>query len=97
MMQELIDLENESNGIKARIAVLSRPVTRYDTERTISAFQRVTGIKNRPPEQQKELVQAVVHRVQVEQDSYRILLSCSAYSGDEPPRYAEQVIPRYIQ
>ena len=97
MMQELIDLENESNGIKARLAVLSRPVTRYDTERTVNAFQRVTGIKNRPPEQQKELIQTVVHRVQVEQDSYRILLSCSAYGGDEPPRYAEQVIPRYVQ
>ena len=94
LADDLARLEKERDQLQLRAAALRRPATRYDTQATVAAIASCEGIKKQPPEQQKNLLQAAVHKVCVSDEEYKIIFNWHTCSGDEPPKYVCQSIIR---
>ena len=85
LADDLRRLEKERDDLQNRSSVLRRPATRYDAQATVAAIAACKGIKKQPPEQQKTLLQAAVHKVFVSADDYKIIFNWHTGRGDEPP------------
>ena len=94
LMTELETLEREASVISSRIETLRHPRGRYNAAQMEQLLRAAANIKEMPPAQQRERLQAAVHRVQVFDKTYRILLAWQPVGGDEPPVYACHDIPR---
>ena len=90
LADDLRRLEKERDDLQARAAVLRRPATRYDAPATVAAIAACAGIKKQPPDQQKTLLQAAVHKVCVSSEEYKILFNWHTGGGDEPPHHVSQ-------
>lgn len=86
LADDLRRLEKDREDLQARAASLRRPATRYDAPATVAAITACEGIKKQPPDQQKLLLQAAVHKVLVSDEEYKILFNWHTGGGDEPPR-----------
>lgn len=86
LADDLRRLEKDREDLQARAASLRRPATRYDAPATVAAITACAGIKKQPPDQQKLLLQAAVHKVLVSDEEYKILFNWHTGGGDEPPR-----------
>lgn len=94
LADDLRRLEKERADLEACAAATRRPATRYDGQRTAAAISACEGIKKQPPEQQKNLLQAAVHKVYVSADDYRIVFNWHTDGGDEPPYPVCQSVKR---
>ena len=94
LADDLRRLEKDRADLQARAASLRRPVARYDVQATVAAITACAGIKKQPPDQQKALLQAAVHKVLVSDEDYRITFNCHTSGGDDPPYPVQQLIPR---
>ena len=95
LADDLRRLEKERDDLQARAAVLRRPASRYDAPATVAAITACEGIKKQPPDQQKLLLQAAVHKVLVSDEEYRILVNWHTGGGDEPPHPMSQSFIRH--
>lgn len=94
LADDLTRLEDERRQLQLRADALRRPASRYDAQATVAAITACAGIKNKPPEQQKNLLQAAVYKVLVSAEEYKILFNWHLGGGDEPPHPVCQSIPR---
>ena len=94
LADDLTRLEDERRQLQLRADALRRPASRYDAQATVAAITACAGIKNKPPEQQKNLLQAAVYKVLVSAEEYKILFNWHLGGGDEPPHPVCQSIQR---
>ena len=95
LADDLRRMEKERDDLQARAASLRRPATRYNAPATVAAITACAGIKKQPPDQQKLLLQAAVHKVSVSDEEYRIVFSWHTGGGDEPPHPVSQSFIRH--
>ncbi len=96
LMDELRSIEKRTASLQAKIDRLSRPVARYDADRLVAAIRATRDIEKRPPDQQRQLIQAAVSRVLVTADDFTVNLLWPMCGGDEPPQYIGHKIKRNI-
>lgn len=94
LADDLRRLEKERTDLQEKSAALRRPAARYDAPATIAAITACAGIKKQPPDQQKALLQAAVHKVYVSPDDYKIVFNWHTSCGDEPPHPVCQSVNR---
>ena len=94
LADDLRRLEKERDDLQARASSLRRPASRYDAPATVAAITACAGIKKQPPDQQKLLLQAAVHKVLVSDEEYKVLFNWHTGGGDEPPHPVSQSSPR---
>lgn len=94
LMDELQSIEKRTAALLAKIDKISRPVSRYDADKLIQAVHAADEIEKLPPDQQRQLVQAAVHKVTVTADDFNITLLWPKYGGDDPPQYIGHMIRR---
>lgn len=94
LMDELRAIERKTDALQGKIDRLTRPTPRYDADRLVAAIRATRDIEKRPPDQQRQLVQATVSRVFVTADDFNVTLLWPMYGGDEPPQYIGHRIPR---
>ena len=94
LADDLTRLEEDRRQLQLRAAALRRPATRYSASATVAAVTACAGIKKQPPDQQKMLVQAAIHKVFVSADDYRVIMNWHTDSGDDPPHPVCQLIHR---
>lgn len=94
LMDELQSIEKRTAALLAKIDKISRPVSRYDAEKLIQAVHAADEIEKLPPDQQRQLVQAAVHRVTVTADEFNVTLLWPKCGGDDPPQYIGHKVKR---
>lgn len=94
LADDLRRLEKERDDLQARASSLCRPASRYNAPATVAAITACAGIKKQPPDQQKLLLQAAVHKVLVSDEEYKVLFNWHTGGGDEPPHPVSQSFPR---
>lgn len=87
LMDELRQLEKEEDALEEKRAKLLRPIATYNTDITIDAVLACEGIKKRPREEQRALLQRALSAVEITPDSYRVCLAWHTCGGDDPPPY----------
>ena len=97
LADDLRRLEKDRDDLQARASSLRRPATRYDALATVAAITACAGIKKQPPDQQKLLLQAAVHKVLVSDEEYKILFNWHTGGGDEPPHPVSQSFPHPVR
>lgn len=94
LMTELRQNESDQAKLTEKINALRRGSTRYDVEKTITSIKACIGIKNKPPEEQRKLIQAACYKVLVSATAYKVIFNWHTDSGDEPPHTVCQSIRR---
>ena len=94
LMDELRAIERRAAALQGKIDRLTRPTPRYDADRLVAAIRATRDIEKRPPDQQRQLVQATVSRVFVTAEDFNVTLLWPMCGGDEPPQYIGHRIPR---
>ena len=94
LMDELRDIERRTAALQGKIDRLTRPTPRYDADKLRAAIRATRDIEKRPPDQQRQLVQATVSRVFVTAEDFNVTLLWPMCGGDEPPQYIGHKIPR---
>lgn len=83
LMSELRQIESDQATLTAKINTLRHGSTKYDIEKTVQNIRACTGIKRKPPEEQRKLIQAAVYKVLVSATAYKVVFNWHTDSGDE--------------
>lgn len=86
ILSELKALDKQSEDLDAQLAALARPVCFYDAQATIALLRAAQQSKNKTPEEQKQALQAAVHRVLISDTEIQIQPAWTGVSGDEGNR-----------